>query len=236
MSTSDLTLRTPYDRSGAARLHRPFARRPLPGRGALRQVGHGRSPSSPRSRFWTWTRDVRRNTGHGRLAAGRGLRCRVSGAGGRPSDGFKLLDPAIGRLADPGSAAMGGLDLPAPLATFPPEIVQASRGSLRRRAVLIGVAGDRGPGSPEDGRTSVSTWRPARWGSPGSPRRRRWGRAWSAWTATAGPFWRAGRCSTTAPFCWRSSPTPQGELNVGSHAFDWARSLIYAQVPEATGG
>ena len=30
-------------------------------------------------------------------------------------------------------------------------------------------------------------------------------------------------------------PYAQGDLNVGSHAFDWARSLIYAQIPEATG-
>ena len=46
---------------------------------------------------------------------------------------------------------------------------------------------------------------------------------------------RAGACSTPRRADWRSFPAPAGLLQVGSHAIDSDRGLIYAQIPVKAG-
>jgi uncharacterized protein (TIGR03437 family) len=149
------------------------------------------------------------------------------------TEGFQLLDPVSGVLQSLVPQALGGLELPAPLATFPPEIVQASVGVSGDGRYVIGVAATDASDlqstvhfrfdvqTREVGATAVTAAPPL---GPRVVSVDREGRNFLVGWALVDY-----RIVLLAQF-----PYAQGELNIGSHAFDWARSLIYAQVPEAT--
>ncbi len=148
------------------------------------------------------------------------------------SDGFKLLDPGTGVLQTLIMAGMAGMDLPAELATFPPEIIQASAGVSGDGKFIVGLAGTVDQEEEKtvhyiynvETREVGVTWiissppmgpRVVSVDQTGSSFMLGWG-LWSSGTVLLSQF-----------------PYVKGELNVGTTAFDWSRSLIYAQVPVA---
>jgi uncharacterized protein (TIGR03437 family) len=148
--------------------------------------------------------------------------------------GFQLLDPALGIFQDLLPKAMGGGDLPAPLPKFPPQIVQASVGVSGDKRFVVGVAGteEQDDALTVHFRFDVTTSELEIIGFKSSPPlgprvvsvNQDATSVLTGWALTNQHY------ILTAQF-----PYAVGDLNVGSHAFDWARNLIYAQVPEATG-
>ena len=147
------------------------------------------------------------------------------------TDGFYLLDPAEGILRPLQPGEMGGQEMPAPLATFPPEIVQASAGVSGDRRFIVGAAGAKEQDIEKTVhfRFDVETGRLGLWvissQPPLGPRVVSVDREGK--TFLLGWALYDYRLAMLAEF-----PRPAGKLNVGGHAFDWARSLIYAQIPE----
>jgi len=92
------------------------------------------------------------------------------------AEGFHLLDPVSGVSQILAPTAMGGLELPVPLATFPPDIVQASVGVSGDERYVIGVAAteDQDIQKTVHFRFDVQT---RQVGVTGVTARRRWGRA-----------------------------------------------------------
>jgi uncharacterized protein (TIGR03437 family) len=146
--------------------------------------------------------------------------------------GFQLLDPATGVFQDLEPRVLDGADLPAPLATFPPQIVQASVGISGDKRFVIGLAAV----DKADQKATLHF------------RYDVVARTLDITGITAEPplgprvvsVDREGRTSLLGwgLFDYRhilmaQFPYPTGDLNVGGHAFDWSRSLIYAQIPEA---
>ncbi len=148
------------------------------------------------------------------------------------TDGFYTLDPAVAVLRRLQISSVGSMALPVDLATFPPEIVQASLGVSGDRQRIVGVAAL----DPEDLTVTVHFSYDVRsggltvYGISASP--------------PLGPrVVSVDEHGTTSLRGWalidevRGSllaefPKATGALNVGSHAFDWARNLIYAQIPQ----
>jgi uncharacterized protein (TIGR03437 family) len=149
------------------------------------------------------------------------------------AEGFQLLDPVSGVSQTLVPREMGGLELPAPRATYPLDIVQASVGVSGDTRYVIGVAatGEQDLTKTVNFRFDVQTREVEITGITAAP--------------PLGPrvvsVDREGRSALVgwALLDYRTVllaqfPYAKGELSIGSHAFDWARSLIYAQVPEAT--
>ncbi len=155
-------------------------------------------------------------------------------------DGFFLFDPATGVLQPLVMMGIGGKELPVPLATFPPEIVRASVGVSGNRQFAVGMAQLKQLGGEEFGDDDTKTLH-YRYNfttgllellgissePPLGPR--------VASVDLEGKTFVIGwalldyRHVLLAQF-----PYPTGDFNVGGHAFDWLRGLIYAQVPEST--
>ncbi|HSW50339.1 MAG TPA: hypothetical protein VLH09_09205, partial [Bryobacteraceae bacterium] len=149
------------------------------------------------------------------------------------TQGFRLLDPVLGVFQDLVPRAMGGLDLPAPLASYPLDILQATLGVSGDSRYVFGVAGtvENDIQKTVHYRFDVQTRELLITGITAAP--------------PLGPRTvsvdREGRVFLVgwALFDLRTVllaqfPYAKGDLSVGSHAYDWARSLIYAQVPEST--
>lgn len=150
-------------------------------------------------------------------------------------EGFKLLDPALGALQTLVPVPMAGADLPAKLATFPPQIVQASAGVSGDGKYIVGLAGTEEQEEDKtvhfiynvETREVAVTWivsspilgpRVVSVDQTGNSFMLGWG-LWDANTHLLAQF-----------------PYVKGDLNIGTTAFDWSRSLIYAQIPLAVSG
>jgi len=147
------------------------------------------------------------------------------------TDGFYLLDPGNGILSPLQPGEMGGQQMPAPLATFPPEIVQASAGVSGDKRFIVGAVGTKEQDVEKTVhfRFNVETGQLGLWmissQPPLGPRvvsvdreGKNFLLGWALYDY---------RLAMLAEF-----PHPAGKLNVGGHAYDWVRSLIYAQIPE----
>ncbi|MFB3778182.1 MAG: hypothetical protein ACE141_11240 [Bryobacteraceae bacterium] len=147
--------------------------------------------------------------------------------------GFQLLDPATGVFQDLVPKPMSGGDLPIPLPKFPPQIVQASVGVSGDKRWIVGVAGTE---AQDDKLTvhfrfDVTTSELEIVGFTASPPL---GPRVVSVNQDATSFLTGWAMTNRDYVLIAQFPYAKGELNTGSHAFDWARSLIYAQIPEAT--
>jgi uncharacterized protein (TIGR03437 family) len=143
---------------------------------------------------------------------------------------FQLLDPTTGTLRL--LATGNGLkteELPVAYPKFPPEILQASSGVSGDREIIYVLA--QGAESTAVVLFRVSDQSLAISGVTASPELgprvisvNRDGTAFLAGWALMAPGFLG-----LAQF-----PYPTGSLNTGSHAYDWSRNLIYAQIPVAT--
>jgi uncharacterized protein (TIGR03437 family) len=149
--------------------------------------------------------------------------------------GFKVLNPATGILSQLQATTIGSLPLPVDFATFPPQITQASMGVSGDGRVIIGVAAVDANDltstlhfsyNTESGELLVGAMTSAPSLGPRLVSVNRDGSKFLAGWALLDPN----------IVLWAQFPNPTGDLNIGSHAFDWSRSLVYAQIPEATAG
>ncbi len=143
---------------------------------------------------------------------------------------YELLDPLSGtvRILATGSGLIGD-SLPVTYPKFPPEIVEASTGVSGDGDTIYALAQAQGVQAviqfrvPEQrlGVVGITS------APPLGPR-----------TISAnlrGDLFLAGWALLTPSFVNIAQfPYPTGKLNVGAHAFDWSRNLIYAQIPAAT--
>ncbi|HSW50446.1 MAG TPA: hypothetical protein VLH09_09740 [Bryobacteraceae bacterium] len=161
------------------------------------------------------------------VAFGGGTRALVVSA-----TGFQLLDPATGVFENLLPKPMSGGDLPAPIPKFPPQIVQASVGVSGDKRWIVGVAGaeEQDDTLTVHFRFDVTTSELEIVGFTSSPPL---GPRVVSVNQDATSFLTGWAMTTKDYVLTAQFPYAQGELNVGSHAFDWARSLVYAQIPEA---
>ncbi|MCC7175621.1 MAG: hypothetical protein IT159_10525 [Bryobacterales bacterium] len=149
------------------------------------------------------------------------------------TEGFLLLDPATGVTQTLAPKEMGGLELPAPLASYPLDIVQASLGVSGDSRYIVGVASSEEQDLQRtvNFRYDVQTREVFITGVKASP--------------PLGPRLVSvdehglSQLVGWALFDYRTVllaqfPHAKGELSIGTHVIDWARSLVYAQVPEST--
>jgi uncharacterized protein (TIGR03437 family) len=150
----------------------------------------------------------------------------------------QLLDPAAGLLQQLQLLGFDSKPLPVPWATYPPEIIKASAGVSGDGQVIYVLAGD--DSAPSVVRYDISTGTLILTGIVSSP--------------PLGPrMMSVDQSGTTFLAGWAlfdfsrfelqqqlvdlaNFPYPTGTLNVGSHAFDWSRNVIYAQVPTGAAG
>lgn len=146
-------------------------------------------------------------------------------------DGFLLLDPLTGALEPLElDTDLQTLPLPVPFATFPPEIIQASAGVSGDGEVIYVLAQGQDAAAVVTFVPSLGLLRVV--GITSSPElgprvisvNRDGTRFVAGWSLLDPSF------VLLAQF-----PRPTGEFNVGGHAYDWARNLIYAQIPVAEG-
>jgi uncharacterized protein (TIGR03437 family) len=150
-------------------------------------------------------------------------------------EGFKLLDPALSTLQTLAPVPMAGADLPVKLATFPPEIIQASAGVSGDGRYIVGLAGTE---DQEEDKTihfiyNVETREVAVTWIESSPTL---GPRVVSVDQTGGTFMLGWGLWNASTHLLAEFPYATGELNVGTTAFDWSRSLIYAQIPVAASG
>jgi len=145
-------------------------------------------------------------------------------------NGWYLLDPNAASLQQLQPGALTSQGVPVPWATFPPQIVRASLNSSRDNRYVVGIAEVEGSetktvhfrfdtftqqlgiititASPPLGPRTVSV------NFDGS----RFLAGWAMMDATG--------------VLWAEFPAPTGTLNIGGHAWDPYRHVIYAQIPE----
>jgi hypothetical protein len=154
--------------------------------------------------------------------------------------GFKWLDPATGTVQDvpPPALAPNAWQLPVPFATFPPEIMKASAG-VSGDGNVIYVLADIEPGPPPNpppSRSLIATYNIATGtflftGLAAAPDLgprvisvdKDGSHVVAGWALLTGP---SNRLILMAEF-----PAPAGSYNVGGHAFDYKRGLIYGHIP-----
>lgn len=145
---------------------------------------------------------------------------------------FLLLDPASGSLEVLAPALVGADQLPVPFATFPPEIIKASGGVSGDNRWIIGMA------SAQQAEQALTV----------QYRYNVQTRQLSVIFITSAPplgprVVSVNQDASMSLLGWAlfsqefilmaQFPYPRGEFQVGSHAFDWSRNLIYGQIPEA---
>lgn len=146
----------------------------------------------------------------------------------QPGPSFELLDPVTGTRTPLRAVQIDSTGLPVPFATFPPEIIEASAGVSGDGNTIYAIAqaSDKsvlaeyhvGDGLITLGVSSAPALGPAvvsvdRTGSS----------FLAGWTLSNSKF------VLLAQF-----PYTTGRLNLGSHAFDDSRNLIYANIPTPT--
>lgn len=145
-------------------------------------------------------------------------------------EGFELLDPVTKTLRSLLPEPLTAQGLPVPFATFPPEIIQASVNTSGDKRYVVGLA-ESGAGSVSfryDVFTEQLVIITLMASPPLGPR--------VVSVSQDGSFFLLGwglfdaRGVVIAQF-----PAPDGAFNIGSHAYDSSRALIYAQIPEGTG-
>ena len=139
---------------------------------------------------------------------------------------FLSLDPVSGSTLTVGTVqGVTATTLPAPPANFPPQIVAASLAASGDRKFIYGLTDTIRFKYDVEQRFVTSMGYTAN--PPMGPRVVSVNQDGSQWAAGWAEFDRDGKL--TAQF-----PNPAGLLEVGSHAIDSGRGLIYAQIPESS--
>jgi uncharacterized protein (TIGR03437 family) len=143
--------------------------------------------------------------------------------------GLQILDPATGTLQDLAPQPFTSQGLPVPFATFPPEIVQASANTSRDGRYVVGLAQyqEMAVSFRFDVFSRELIIISIRAEPPLGPRVVSVNFDGSVFLLGWGMF--DFRGVLLAQF-----PAPDGAFHLGSHAYDSARALVYAQIPEGT--
>ena len=158
----------------------------------------------------------------------------------------QLLDPASGALQQLAPTGCDSKPLPVPWATFPPEIVRATAGvsgdgqviyvfwvsnSSPQDSGVLRYEVPTGSLAPTSGCVPTSTSSPTL-----GPRVISVDRTGSTYLAGWVLFNYNRYIFQQSSVDLAQFPYPSGTLNIGSHAFDWSRNLIYAQIPTGAAG
>ncbi len=178
--------------------------------------------------------DTRTNFSIGSQPGGPRVLAAAFGAGAQAlivaEDGFRLLNPADGSLQVVTPLPLDSKGLPVPFATFPQEIVQASVNASRDGHYIVGLAGgeDVVANFRFDVFTGELTIITITAEPPLGPRS-------VSVNADGTKFLLGWGVFDYQAVLWAQFPAPEGSLNLGSHAWDVSRGLIYAQIPEGAG-
>ena len=150
------------------------------------------------------------------------------------NNGVLLVDPATAASTSLQLNPFDTRGLPVPFATFPPGIVRASAG-VSGDGQMIYVLWDSFSTSSSSAvaQYSVATGTLTLIGITSTPSM---GPAVVSVDGTGATFLAGWSLFNTGFVFLASFPYPTGVLNVGSHAYDWQRNLVYAQIPNGTSG
>jgi len=150
------------------------------------------------------------------------------------NNGVLLVDPVTAISTSLQLNPFDTQGLPVPWATFPPGIVRASAG-VSGDGQMIYVLWDSASSTTTSAvaQYSVATGSLTLIGITSSPSM---GPAVVSVDGTGATFLAGWSLFNTGFVFLASFPYPSGTLNIGSHAFDWQRNLVYAQIPNGTTG
>jgi uncharacterized protein (TIGR03437 family) len=150
------------------------------------------------------------------------------------NNGVLLVDPVTGTSNVLQLNPFDSKGLPVPWATFPPGIVHASSG-VSGDGQMIYVLWDSASTSSKSAvaQYSVASGSLTLIGITSTPSM---GPTAVSVDGTGARFLTGWVLFTTGFVDIANFPYPSGTLNVGGHAFDWHRNLIYAQMPNGTSG
>ena len=150
------------------------------------------------------------------------------------NNGVLLVDPVTATSTSLQLNPFDTKGLPVPFATFPPGIVRASAGvSGDGQMIYILWDSNSTVSSSAVAVYSVATGTLTLVGITSTPSM---GPAVVSVDGTGATFLAGWSLFNTGFIFLASFPYPTGTLNVGSHAYDWQRNLVYAQVPNGTTG
>ena len=230
VSTANLSLQAPI----------PVANQPstlaLSADGRFLVVGHYTNPAAPATALTII--DLNANTTQTSTLDGSSV---LSVAFGNSPQALVMTNNGV-LLVDPVTATSKVLQLnpfdtrglPVPWATFPPGIVSASAG-VSGDGQMIYVLWDSFTSSNTSAvaQYSVATGTLSLIGITSTPSM---GPAVVSVDGNGATFLAGWSLFNTGFVFLASFPYPTGTLNIGSHAFDWQRNLVYAQVPNGTTG
>jgi uncharacterized protein (TIGR03437 family) len=147
------------------------------------------------------------------------------------TNGVSLLDPATATLKTLNPGPFAGTALPVSWATFPPQIIQASAGVSGNGSVIYALL-NVGTNPSQIVRYDVNTGDLLVGAVTASPPL---GPVVMSVDQTGATFLAGWALSNPSLVALAQFPYLKGALNVGGHAFDWSRNLIYAQIPLSTG-
>jgi uncharacterized protein (TIGR03437 family) len=150
------------------------------------------------------------------------------------NNGVLLVDPVTAKSTVLQLNPFDSKGLPVPWATFPPNIVDASSG-VSGDGQMIYVLWDSAASASKSAvaQYSVATGAFTLIGITSTPSM---GPTAVSVDGTGATFLTGWILFTTGFVDIANFPYPSGTLNIGSHAFDWQRNLIYAQMPNGTSG